>query len=166
MTQEEIDALKAQGYHFKATPEGEVRFTPEEETEWAAWQTAQVPTLAELKTSKLAALAALRWEKTLKMSYTFGGVTYTDVPAETATVAVMGTIVGAQLLAPDEPFVWKLKDGVFLSWYVADVQAYGLAIRAHIQACFNREIELVTAINAASDQAALDAIDITAGWPA
>lgn len=41
MTQEEIDALKAQGYHFRATPEGEVRFTPEEEAEWAAWQAAQ-----------------------------------------------------------------------------------------------------------------------------
>lgn len=41
MTQEEIAALKAQGYHFKATPQGEVQFTPEEEAEWAAWQAEQ-----------------------------------------------------------------------------------------------------------------------------
>lgn len=41
MTQEQIDALKAQGYHFKATPDGEVQFTPEEEAEWAAWQEEQ-----------------------------------------------------------------------------------------------------------------------------
>lgn len=41
MTQEQIDALKAQGYHFKATAAGEVQFTPEEETAWAAWQEEQ-----------------------------------------------------------------------------------------------------------------------------
>lgn len=41
MTQEQIDALKAQGYHFKATADGEVRFTPEEEAEWAARQEQQ-----------------------------------------------------------------------------------------------------------------------------
>lgn len=40
MTQEEIDALKAQGFRFKATPEGEVRFTPEEEAEWDAMEAA------------------------------------------------------------------------------------------------------------------------------
>lgn len=36
MTQEAIAALKAQGYHFKATPQGEVQFTAEEEAELAA----------------------------------------------------------------------------------------------------------------------------------
>lgn len=36
LTVEQIAALKAQGFHFRATPFGEVRFTEEEEAEWAA----------------------------------------------------------------------------------------------------------------------------------
>lgn len=58
MTQEEIDALKAQGFRFKATPEGEVRFTPEEEAEWDAMEAAQVPTLDDYKAAKRAEIVA------------------------------------------------------------------------------------------------------------
>lgn len=158
MTQEEIDALKALGFNFKATPQGEVQFTPEEEAEWAAWQT---DAFVRNKATKLAELSRLRWQKTQTFSYDGE----TEVPADSAMTAVIGTIVGAQILNPEEPFIWKLKAGVFRSWYVADVRNYGLAIRDHIQQCFDREAVLATMIDGAANQAALDAIDITVGWP-
>ena len=166
MTYEQALPLIEQGFHFNATEAGLVQFTPEQEAEWAAWRAAQAPTLSQLKEAKIAALRALRRSKTLFMTYTFGGVTYTDVPADYALSAVTGTILAAQLSAPDEPFWWELKPGVNIQWYVADAEAYGIAIRAHIQACFDNCVDLGTAINAAADQAALDAIDITTGWPA
>lgn len=43
--------------------------------------------------------------------------------------------------------------------------AISKAVSAHVQACFTRCRELHDAIDAAADLDALDAIDITAGWP-
>lgn len=36
LTEQEIEDLKLQGFHFRATAAGVERFTPEEEAEWAA----------------------------------------------------------------------------------------------------------------------------------
>lgn len=119
-------------------------------------------TFAERKANKLAALATTRWSSTQAMTYDGEA----GVPADSAMSAVTGVVVGAQLFPPTEPFTWKLKDGVFRQWAIADVVAYGVAIRTHVQACFDREAELAEAINAASTQATLDAINITTGWPA
>lgn len=40
--------------------------------------------------------------------------------------------------------------------------AYGIAIRTHIQACFDREEALTALIVAAEEPGA---VDITSGWP-
>lgn len=40
MTPEQIAALKGQGFHFRATSEGEVQFTEDEEAQWTADQEA------------------------------------------------------------------------------------------------------------------------------
>lgn len=122
---------------------------------------ADTDTLAADKAAKLADLAGIRWQRTQVFDYDGE----TDVPADSAMSAVIGTIVGAQILNPEEPFIWKLKPGVFRSWYVSDVQTYGLAIREHIQACFGREAVLATMIDSAASVAALNAIDLLAGWP-
>lgn len=118
-------------------------------------------TLLSAKSQKLSELADIRWTKTQTFSYDGE----TDVPADSAMSAVIGTVVGAQSLNPEEPFIWKLKPGVFRSWYVSDVQSYGLAIREHIQSCFDREAVLATIIESATSMAALKAIDLLVGWP-
>ena len=46
----------------------------------------------------------------------------------------------------------------------SDMDAVKTAVAEHVAACYAREAELMTAINAADSVAALRAIDLTAGW--
>lgn len=119
-------------------------------------------TVSQRKARMRAALAADRWMRTQVFAY--DGVT--DAPADSALTAVIGAVVAAQIDPPVEPVTWKLKDGEFRSWSLDQIRAYGIAIRGHIQACFDREAALSAAIGAASSHSALDAIDLSTGWPA
>jgi leucyl aminopeptidase len=47
----------------------------------------------------------------------------------------------------------------------ATMTAIGVAVGRHIQACFSRAKALADEVAAASDAAALDAINIDVGWP-
>lgn len=105
---------------------------------------------------RLAELADMRWQAT--QWFTYDGVT---APADAALTAVTGYVVAAQIRPPSGPDRWKLAAGEFRMWSVADIVDYGIAIRAHVQACFDREDELSAALAAAPDIAALDAIDLT-----
>ena len=117
--------------------------------------------LAEAKAAQLRVLAALRWRAT--QTFAYDGVA--DAPADSALTAVLGVVVADQIAPTGQPITWKLKDGEFRTWSVEDVADYGVAIRAHLQACFDNEQALSDAILAADDFDALDAIDLTAGWP-
>ena len=160
MTQEQIDALKAQGYHFKATAAGEVQFTPEEEAEWAGREAAAFP---QRKADKLTELGRVRWEKTQTFSYDGE----TGVPADPALSVITSLSVSEQFASSGGATRnFKLKSpAVFRQWNIDQIVAYGMAIGEYVQDCFDREEELATLINAATDQAALDAIDIATGWP-
>mgnify|MGYP003108383428 CR=1 FL=1 len=46
----------------------------------------------------------------------------------------------------------------------SDMDAVGTAVTAHVAACYAREAELMTAINAADSVSALRSIDLTSGW--
>lgn len=113
-----------------------------------------VPNVAD----RLQALADLRWQKSL--TFTYDGVP--SAPADSALSAVTGFVVAAQIVAPTGPTTWKLAAGEFRSWTFEQVVAYGIAIRGHIQSCFDREEALTALIVAAEDPAS---IDITTGWP-
>lgn len=162
LTDSEIAALKAQGFHFRATSEGEVQFTPAEEAEWAAERAASIPTLDELKATKTKALADYRWQRTQIMNYDGE----TDVPADPALSVITSIAVGEQF-APSNGATrtFKLKANVFRTWNVTQIVTYGIAIGNHVQACFNREKALYAQVQAAADESALNAIDITVGWP-
>lgn len=107
---------------------------------------------------RLKALAALRW----RMSQTFAYDGVAAAPADSALAAVTGFVVAAQITPPEGATVWKLAQNEFRLWTFAEVVAYGIAIRTHIQACFDREEALTALIVAAEDPAS---IDITTGWP-
>ncbi len=117
--------------------------------------------LDHAKAERLADLAAERWARTQTFSY--DGVD--AVPADSALVAVVGVVVGAQVVTPVEPITWKLRDGEFRSWSVEQITDYGIAIRAHIQACFDNERALTAAIQAAATHEDLQAINLAVGWP-
>jgi hypothetical protein len=106
----------------------------------------------------LKALATLRWQKS--QSFTYDGVT--AAPADSALAAVTGFVVAAQIAPPDGATVWKLGQNEFRLWSFEQVVNYGIAIRTHIQACFDREEALTAQIVPAEDPAS---INITTGWP-
>ena len=116
--------------------------------------------LADLKAAKLAALGAQRWQATQTVTYD-GVVTQADG----AMAAVTAAVVLRQTTGATDPITWKLADGELRSWGTPELVAFGAAVGAHIQACFDREAALTVQVQAALDAAALDAIDITAGWP-
>ena len=53
---------------------------------------------------------------------------------------------------------WKTGDGTFVSLPAEKIMAFGTAVRAHVQGCFDREAELLPLIEAATTQAELEAI--------
>lgn len=134
---------------------------PEIVTLSTAEVTALRGTLAQRKARMLDALAADRWARTQVFAY--DGVE--AAPADGALTAVIGVVVASQIAAPAQPIAWKLAPGVFRAWSVDQISDYGIAIRAHIQACFDREAELADSISAAATHAALDALDLATGWP-
>jgi hypothetical protein len=121
----------------------------------------EVPTLeddslAELKTRKLQEIGAARWEQC--QSFLYDGVI---APADPALTAVTGFVVAAQIAPPSGTSTWKLAPGEFRQWTVAEIIAYGIAIRNHVQGCFSTEEALSAEVASATIVSALGAIV----WP-
>ena len=148
---------------------GETRdYTPEE-------LAALAPTFAELKTTKLEATKARSVEafgrgytpatgtlagKTLQVRNSEDRTNWlTSSTSYGAAIAGgMGATVGAMFRTADnETFMLTFNEGYQV--LVVGMAAWGQSIYARLWA-------LKDEIEAAADQAALDAIDITAGWPA
>ena len=130
----------------------------------ALWQAAHdaatfvpEPTLDDV----LATIAAYRWNRTQRMDYDGE----TDVPADPA-LSVITSIAVAEQLAPSggATRTFKLKPGAFRQWTVAQIVGYGMAIGAHVQACFDREKELADLATGGDIAGALAALET--GWPA
>lgn len=117
--------------------------------------------LVASRAAKLAALAERRWQAET------GGAVVAGTPIKTDAQST-GKITAAYVQATANPSFtarWKVDTGVFVTLDAATIIAIGDAVTSHAQACFDNEDVLTTAILAAEDAAALDAIDIDAGWP-
>lgn len=71
-------------------------------------------------------------------------------------------IVGAALAASMDPQAevnWKAADGTFVTLSAPQILAIAQGVRAHVQACFDREAELLSALDAGAPY------DIEDGWP-
>lgn len=133
----------------------QVPLTPEEIA-------ARTPTLAQARADKLAALAERRWQAET------GGTLVGGMPVKTdasSTAKITAAYVQASA-NPNFAVNWKVDTAMFVTLDAATVIAIGDAVTAHVQACFDNEMALATAIMLAPDVAALDAIDIETGWPA
>jgi len=120
------------------------------------------PTLAETKAQLRAALADRRWRAETAGTMVSGLSLSTDEKTQGKLTAA----VVASVLDNDYAVNWKLADGSFLLFDHATLIAVAQGVRAHVQSCFDREAQLVAAIDDAPDIAALTALDIEAGWPA
>ncbi len=119
------------------------------------------PTLAEAKCERLAALGERRWR-----AETAGtSVSGMRLPTDETTQAKLTAAVVACVLDNDYAVNWKLADGSFRQFDHATLIAVAQGVHAHVQSCFDREAQLVSAIDAAPDNAALAAVDIETGWP-
>lgn len=92
-----------------------------------------------------------------------GGITVEGLPIDTGRDSqslIMGAAVSAMLDAGCS-VRWKTAGG-FVSLDAPQIIALASAVRRHVQACFDREAELVTALAAGIFQPAL----LEDGWPA
>jgi hypothetical protein len=146
-------------WHDVVRDQGEEAFTGLENGNWVI-RTA-LPSLDEMKETKLFRLADMRWQKET------GGMVYNNIPLSTdptSQTKYVGAVVGAQL-SPNTTMKWKLSSGNFVILDAATIVDIAMAVRNHIQLCFDREAELAELIQAAPDKETLNAIDITTGWP-
>jgi hypothetical protein len=118
--------------------------------------------LGAAKAAKLDELAAARWNAE-ESGTTFGGS-----PLATDRTTQAKLTAGFAKAANDANFViasWKFAAGVFGALDAGTIIAAANAVEAHIQACFTNEKTLSANVLAAADFAALDAVDLTVGWP-
>jgi hypothetical protein len=109
---------------------------------------------AEAAAAQRAAIKARR-DVAIASGITVGGVTVaTDDQSQSR---VMGAAVAA-MLDPGYSVQWKTASG-FVTLSAPQVIGLATAIRAHVQACFDREAALLAALDAG------EAVDIDTGWP-
>ena len=124
---------------------------------------APVTPLSEIKADRRKVLADIRWRKSQTLTY--DGVV---APADSAMSALTAVVVATQagLIPSGSSITWKLADNEFRDWSIQQLLAYGAAVQGHIQQCFVREAAFTALIDAATDEEALDAIDLEEGWTA
>jgi len=123
--------------------------------------TSQATSLAEARAEAEAKLAAIRWERT--QTFTYDGVA---TPCnDGARAALLGAVVGLQIEGSQGPITWKLAPGEFRVWTLPELIAFGQAMRAHVQTCFDREAALSAQIEAARDSRTAMAVNLLDGWP-
>lgn len=116
------------------------------------------PTLDELKAQKKAEIASARYEREI------AGVEVNGITIDTgrdSQALITGAAVAA-VLDDDYSLNWKTEAG-FVHLTAPEIIAVAQAVRAHVQACFDREGELVALVDAAETKEDLDEIIIS--WP-
>lgn len=114
------------------------------------------------KANMLAAIRDARWQ------HEQAGFTGPAGPVRSDD-ATQGKVTGAVQLFDLNPDLttldWELAPGVFASVTKAQLTDMGVAIGAHVQACFTRSRQLTEAVLAAATHAELTTLDLESGWP-
>jgi hypothetical protein len=111
--------------------------------------------LADVLVRKKQAIKARR-DEALNSGTTVNGVTVAtdDLSQQRITSAALAATVDNTTTVK-----WKLPDDSFVTLDATQIIGIAQGVRAHVQACFDREAELLDALNAGIDY------DIEAGWP-
>jgi len=102
-------------------------------------------------------VASVRYDNEVK------GIVVQDILIDTGRDS-QGLIAGACLAAvidPEYVVNWKCSSGLFIPLSAQQIIGVATAVRAHVQACFNREHEILTAIEADEFTETM----LTEGWP-
>lgn len=114
---------------------------------------AQAFQLAALATQKQAALQGMAYDG------------YQVTLSSQDQIDIMGALQQLQGAAAGATLQWEIVNGTFVVFALADVEALYTAGITHIQGCYTVASTLTAAIKAATDVAAVYAVDIIAGWP-
>jgi len=119
---------------------------------------------------KLAMVEAIKNIRDAKIA---GGVSVAGIGVfdsdEAARINITGAVVMAQVaIAAGSPFTmsWKLANNSLVALNAQQMISVGVAAGTHVAACHAQAQALGVAVQNAADHAALDAIDISSGWPA
>lgn len=127
-------------------------FRPDSDAVWngAKWE---VP-FAILVERKKAEIATARYNAEI------AGVTINGVSIKTdrETQAVLTAACLQAYIDSGYSLNWKTGDGTFVSLPAEQIMAFGTAVRAHVQSCFDHEAELLPLIESAETEAELDSI--------
>jgi len=132
--------------------------TPEEEAEWLA---AQVVSLDDVKSRRMAELAALRYQHETAGIILSGMTIATDRESQALITGAYCT----SLLNPSVLIDWKAETG-WIQIDAATITRIAGAVASHVQACFSAERVHAEAIAALEASEAVAAYDMTTGWPA
>jgi len=128
-----------------------------------------VPTVADLKAAKASAAEA-HFQGLIAAGFTWSGTLFQIDDASQTRIAAMGALaLGSIADAAGSPwdggFYWVAADNSHVPMDAAATYAFARAVALHVSACILNLRAIKDAIAGAADQAALDAIDIAAGYP-
>lgn len=119
---------------------------------------------------KLAMVEAIKNIRDAKIA---GGVSVAGIGVfdsdEAARLNITGAVVMAQVaLATNVPFLmsWKLADNSLTTLNAQAMVLVGVSVGTHVAACHANAQALAVSVQEAEDHDALDAIDLSEGWPA
>lgn len=125
--------------------------------------TPPVETLADVKADAKSAVAQRRWEVEI------GGMTFNGMQVDTDDRAKLLINSAAERARADSAFTtsWKTSNGAWAVLDASTVLALYDALFAYVSSCFSREQALDVLIDAATDAAAVAALDsaILQFWP-
>lgn len=127
---------------------------------------AYVPEIDDAR-SRLWAEAKRRRDAVIEGGCLVSGVGRFDTDLVSRT-NIAGAVTGAMLAqAAGETFVidWKLADNSIVTLDGGQIMAVGMAVLSFVGQAHSRAQQIGTAVDGAADMSALDAIDISAGWP-
>jgi hypothetical protein len=131
---------------------------------WTVSASQDWPTLAMLQQVAWAQVKAIRAEKLLLAPTPFG-TAQSDIESMVKINGLVSMAMLAKQSAAAYSEVFTLADNSEVTLSADQMIGFGVAVGQHIAAVHARGRELRAAIDAAADQAALAAIDVTTGWP-
>jgi hypothetical protein len=128
------------------------------------------PSLAYRQAAKLAAAQAV-FDALIAAGFTYGGVRSqidSDSQVQLAAMSLMalGSITDPANSPWPAGFYWVAADNSHVSMDAPTTYAFGRAVAGYVSACILRLRAIKNMIATAADQPTLDAIDVTAGYPA
>jgi hypothetical protein len=116
--------------------------------------------LAEVKATRMAALAAYRYERETG-GITLGGA---SIRTDRESQALVSGAFQLVQIAPETVIDWKGSAG-WVQLDAATMAAIAVAVATHVQACFSAEKTHAEAIDACATAEEAGTYDFTAGWP-